>query len=48
MYRYCRNAGTPEKRLVQFRFKFRALQKICLYFYDVECTGTVEMLEYRK
>jgi hypothetical protein len=25
------------------KFKFRALQKICLYFYDVECT--VEMLE---
>jgi hypothetical protein len=20
------------------KFKFRALQKICLYFYDVECT----------
>jgi hypothetical protein len=27
------------------KFKFRALQKICLYFYDVECT--VEMPEKR-
>jgi hypothetical protein len=28
------------------KFKFRALQKICLYFYDAECT--VEMPECRN
>jgi hypothetical protein len=38
MMRLCNTALT--------KFKFRALQKICLYFDDVECT--VEMPERRN